>query len=122
MAEEVVEILDDFYILSTSARIDDRTRVLKHADMFAVFDRFGDMELSGPAELGIYHQDTRFLSRLVLRLGGKRPLLLSSTIKEDNASLAVDLMNPDLTLPGDLVVPRGTVHIARSKILWNSTC
>src|SRR5262249_5314277 len=89
---------------------------------FAVFDRFGDMELSGPAELGIYHQDTRFLSRLVLRLEGKRPLLLSSTIKEDNASLAVDLMNPDLTLPGDLVVPRGTVHIARSKILWNSTC
>jgi len=122
MTEELVETLDDFYILSTSARIDDRTRVLKHGDLFAVFDRLGDMELSGPPELGLYHQDTRFLSRLVLRLEGKRPQLLSSTIKEDNASLAVDLMNPDLTLPGDLVVPRGTVHIARSKVLWDSTC
>ena len=122
MAEELVKIQEDFYILSTSARIDDRTRVLKHGDMFAVFDRFGDMELSGPAELGVYHQDTRFLSRLVLRLQGLRPLLLSSTIKDDNASLAVDLMNPDLTLPGELVIPRGTVHIGRSKILWDSTC
>jgi glycogen debranching enzyme len=122
MAEELVKIQEDFYILSTSARIDDRTRVLKHGDLFAVFDRFGDMELSGPAELGIYHQDTRFLSRLVLRLQGKRPLLLNSTIREDNASLAVDLMNPDLPLPGDLVIPRGTVHIKRSKILWESTC
>src|SRR5258707_587526 len=122
MAEELVKIQEDFYILSTSARIDDRTRVLKHGDLFAVFDRFGDMELSGPAELGLYHQDTRFLSRLVLRLQGMRPLLLSSTIKDNNASLAVDLMNPDLTLPGDMVIPRGTVHIGRSKILWDSAC
>ena len=122
MVEELVRIRDDFYILSTSARIDDRTRVLKHQDMFAVFDRFGDMEPSGPAELGLYHQDTRFLSRLVVRLQGKRPLLLSSTIKDDNASLAVDLMNSDLTLAGDVVIPRGSLHMFRTKILWESTC
>ncbi len=94
MTEEVVQIRDEFYILSTSARIDDRTRVLKQDDTFAVFDRFGDIEEVGAGELGLYHRDTRYLSRLVLRLEGKRPLLLSSSVKDDNARLGVDLMNP----------------------------
>src|SRR5713101_515516 len=91
MANEVIRIHDQFYILSTSGRIDDRTRVLKHGDMFAVFDRFGDIERFGSSELGLYYQDTRFLSRLALRLENQRPPLLSSTIREDNAVLTVDL-------------------------------
>ena len=122
MAEELVRISEDFYILSTSARLDDRTRVLKHGDTFAVFDRFGDIDGFGPAELGIYHEDTRYLSRLVLRLEGRRPLLLNSSIRHDNASLAVDLMNPDLVGRCDTFVPRGTVHMFRSRILWDATC
>ena len=43
MTEEVVRVSDTFYILSTSARIDDRTQVLKQGDTFAIFDRFGDI-------------------------------------------------------------------------------
>ena len=62
MAEEVISISEDFYILSTSPRIDDQIRVLKHDDTFTVFDRVGDIENFGDEELGIYHQDTRFLS------------------------------------------------------------
>ena len=92
---------------------DDRIRVLKHDDTFAVFNRFGDITPSY-GELGIYHQDTRFLSKLVLRLEKERPLLLSSTIKDDNAILAVDLMNPDVWHDGAVVIPHGTVHISRS--------
>ena len=42
MAKEVIRIRDEFYIRSSSHRIDVRTRVLKQADAFAVFDRFGD--------------------------------------------------------------------------------
>ena len=49
-ADEVLRISDRFYILSTSARIDDRTRVLKHGDAFAVFDRFGHVEGAGTGE------------------------------------------------------------------------
>ena len=52
-ADEVLRISDRFYILSTSARIDDRTRVLKHGDAFAVFDRFGDVQGAGTGELGV---------------------------------------------------------------------
>ena len=112
---------DQFYIFSTSARTDDRTRVMKHGDTFAVFDRFGDIEQIGTGELGVYDHDTRILSRLSLRLDGHRPLLLSSTIKEDNAVLAVDLMNPDLPRDGDLI-PRGTVHIDRARVLLDGAC
>jgi glycogen debranching enzyme len=70
----------------------------------------------------MYYQDTRFLSRLTLKLGKDRPLLLSSTVREDNAVLAVDATNPDVSRNGETVVPRGTVHIYRTKILWKRTC
>ncbi len=123
MTDEVLRISDSFYILSTSARIDDRTCVLKHGDTFAVFDRFGDIEETGTGDLevfGIYDHDTRYLSRFRLRLAGSRPLLLRSTIKDDNALLTVDLTNPDVE--GAVRIPRGTVHVFRGRVLWNGAC
>ena len=122
MPKELIRVRDRFYILSTSGRIDDRTRVLKQGDTFAVFDRFGDIDSLRQRELGIYHKDTRFLSRLALRLGNQRPSLLSSTIREDNALMAVDLTNFDVRQGDQVVIPRGTIHIFRSKILWEATC
>jgi glycogen debranching enzyme len=122
MAREVIRVRNEFYIRSSSARVDVRTRVLKQGDTFAVFDRFGDIETFGTGELGLYYQDTRFLSRLTLKLGKDRPLLLSSTVREDNAVMAVDATNPDAWRDGEIIVPRGTVHVFRSKILWEKTC
>jgi len=122
MPKELIRVRDQFYILSTSGRIDDRTRVLKQGDTFAVFDRFGDIDSLRQRELGIYHKDTRFLSRLALLLGNQRPSLLSSTIREDNALMAVDLTNFDVRQGDQVVIPRGTIHIFRSKILWEATC
>ncbi len=122
MADEVIRVSEEFYILSTSARIDDRTRVLKDGDTFAVFDRFGDIEAFGSGELGIYHNDTRYLSRLTLRLSIGRPVLLSSTIKDDNAVLAVDYTNADVQCDNEIEIPRGTLHFLRSKVLRGTTC
>src|SRR5690242_16769471 len=119
---EVIRVRNEFYIRSSSARVDVRTRVLKQGDMYAVFDRFGDIETFGTGELGLYYQDTRFLSRLTMRLGKDRPLLLSSTIREDNAVMAVDATNPDARRDNEIVIRRGTVHVFRSKILWEKTC
>ena len=119
---EVIRIRNEFYIRSSSARVDVRTRVLKQGDMYAVFDRFGDVETFGTGELGLFYQDTRFLSRLTLKLGKDRPLLLSSTVREDNAVLAVDATNPDVWRDSEIVVPRGTIHVFRSKILWDKAC
>lgn len=122
MADEIIRVNDAYYILATSTRVDDRRRVLKHGDTFAVFDRYGDIDNVGPPEFGIYHHDTRFLSRCGLRLGSFRPLLLSSTVKEDNALMTVDLTNPDVTQVDSIVVPRGTLHVFRSKLVWDETC
>jgi glycogen debranching enzyme len=114
----VIRVEDRFYILASSSRVDDRTRVLKHDDTFAVFDRFGDVAPVGLGELGVYHEGTRFLSRLAVTLDGERPLLLSSTVTSDNSVLTVDLTNPDLARPGGTIVPRGTLHLSREQLLW----
>ena len=121
--DEVLSHHDKFYIQATSSRTDDRTRVLKHGRMFAVFDRHGDVQPVGFGEQGVYFDDTRFLSRLELRVGGRRPLLLSSTVKKENDLLAVDLSNPDLKeAGGSLTLARGELHVFRSTFLWNGVC
>ncbi|MBX3346038.1 MAG: amylo-alpha-1,6-glucosidase, partial [Nitrospira sp.] len=66
----------------------------------------------------VFHQGTRFLSRQEVFLNNDRPMLLSSTVKEDNALLAVDLTNPDLYRDGRIAIPRGSVHVFRSRFLW----
>ena len=83
------------YIQAVSPPSDERPRVLKHNDTFAVFDRQGDIEPGGLGEEGLYHDGTRFLSCLVLGLGATRPMVLSSHVRADNGLLAVDLTNPD---------------------------
>ena len=120
--DEVIEVNDRFYILATSSRMDEHVRVLKDGDTFALFDHFGDIQPIGLGEQGLYCEGTRFLSRLELRLGGERPLLLSSNVTEDNVLLAVDLTNPDLCVGDEVVVPRDSLHIARTKFLWQGTC
>ncbi|HLK89387.1 MAG TPA: amylo-alpha-1,6-glucosidase [Polyangia bacterium] len=121
--DELLQHQDKFYIQATSSRTDDRTRVLKHGRMFGVFDRYGDVQPVGLGEQGLYFDDTRFLSRLELRVGGRRPLLLSSTVKKENDLLAVDLSNPDLKeAGGSLILPRGELHVFRSTLLWNGVC
>ena len=120
--DDVIRVNDQFYILSTSSMADDRTRVLKHDDTFVVFDRHGDIRPVGQGVQGLYHEGTRFLSRLELRLGKDRPMLLSSTVRDDNGLLAVDLTNPDSYAHGEVVVPRGMLHISRVMFLWQGTC
>lgn len=120
--DDIIRLDDQFYILATSAMADDRTRVLKHAETFAVFDRYGDVQPVGQGAQGLYHQGTRFLSRLELLVNNGRPMLLSSNVKEDNALLAVDLTNPDASEQGTVVIPRGTLGIFRSIFLWQGAC
>ncbi len=85
-----------FSVGATASLQEQRPRTLKHGDMFGVFDHAGNV-LSGHGEPGgLYYRDTRHLSQLDLLLAGLRPLLLSSDVREDNATLTCDLTNPDL--------------------------
>jgi glycogen debranching enzyme len=121
--EDVIQIAEHYYIRATSSRADERTRVLKHGDTFGVFDRYGDVHPIGLGEQGLFHEGTRHLSRLEVRLGKLRPLLLSSTVNEANDILAVDLTNPDITSEdGHIQLPRGVLHVLKSKFIWQGAC
>ena len=121
-AAEIIEVGNQFYIRAQSSLADDRTRVLMAGDTFAVFDRYGDIQPLGFGQQGIFHQETRHLSNLQLRLAGVRPLLLSSAVRDDNVLFAIDLTNPDLALPSGETVLRGTLHIYRTKFLAPAAC
>ncbi|MGH8259097.1 MAG: amylo-alpha-1,6-glucosidase, partial [Steroidobacteraceae bacterium] len=96
--------------------------VLKDDATFGVFNDFGDIDAGARQEEGLYHEGTRFLSQLVLKLAGGRPHLLSSAVRRDNLLMSADLTNPDLYRGGRVVLPRGSLHIYRSKLIWKGTC
>lgn len=122
LANDVIEIGQKFYISASSSLADDRTRVLLHGDTFAVFDRSGDIQPVGAGKQGIFHNEMRHISRFELMVCGVRPILLSSTIREDNIMLAIDLTNPELDLDSGVHVPRGTIHIYRTRFLYCGVC
>jgi glycogen debranching enzyme len=112
-----------FAIPAAASLEERRPRTLKHDDTFAVFDQNGDaLSLPGNPE-GLFHRDTRYLSHLYLTLEGQRPLLLSSTLRDDNAMLTCDLTNPDLLdRDGRLLLGHDLLHLRRSRFLWGETC
>ena len=114
--------INNFIFELRRALADDRTRVLLNGDTFAVFDRGGDIQPVGFGQQGIFHNETRHLSRLEMLFCGFRPLLLSSTIREDNVLFGIDLTNPDIQLDSGASLPRGTVHIYRAKFLTELVC
>ena len=122
MENNPTQVEDTFYILATETTADYVTQVLKDGDTFAVFDRHGDIQAAGLGQEGLYHEGTRFLSRLQFKLGNARPFLLNSTVQEDNLLFVVNLTNPDVYRTGQLMLPRGTLHITRTKFLRQSTC
>lgn len=106
----------DYAILATEASADEGTHVLKAGDTFAVLDRHGDMHPGGLGQLGLYVEGTRRLSRLELGIGRHRPLLLSSTVTDDNSASIVDLTNPDVSTC-DHILRRETLHLQRSTVV-----
>ena len=111
-----------YHILAAASPADERTRVLKHGDTFAVFDHYGDIKPGGLGEGGLYHDGTRHLSCLLLEMEGGRPFFLSSTVRDENDQLAVALTNPDLLSNGQVRTPLGTLHLSLKKFLWQGAC
>lgn len=110
-----------FFVPATASLHERRPRTLKHGDTFAVFDHSGDAISGHGSPEGLYHRDTRHLSHFYLTLmGGVRPILLSSALRDDNATLTCDLTNPDIhDEGGECVLRNDLVHIRRTRFLWN---
>lgn len=109
---------DQCHIVASSSLTDDHIEVLNQGDTFSLFDRYGDIHSHRTGSHGLYHEGTRFLSRFELSLNGQRPLLLSSTLKETNIVLNVDLTNPDIIHGGQVEISRGALHLSRARFLW----
>ena len=85
-----------------------------------MFDSHGDIGVADGSD-GLFHCDTRYLSRLELLVNEMRPLLLGSNLRDDNSALIVDLTNPDLIADQRIVLEKDTLHILRTMFLWRDT-
>jgi glycogen debranching enzyme len=97
-------------------RVPHRLYALKDRDTFLVADAFGDVQGVGD---GLFHDDTRILSRYTLSLGTERPSLLSAAISQDNVYFTSHSANQRLPFPGGPIAPPGVLHIARKRFLWD---
>jgi glycogen debranching enzyme len=109
-----VSLPSEYAVVARGSRPGPLPFVLKDGETFAVFNALGDIRRDDGGDLGIFFEGSRHLSRFELFLWGQRPILLSSTVREDNCLLVADLTNPDVPAAG---VPRGIVHIRRTSVL-----
>jgi glycogen debranching enzyme len=113
---------NQYYILSTSPGLGERSLVLKQGDLFGVFDSSGNIDSELRYDEGLYFKGTRHLSKFTLSLflfgSLAKPHLLSSSVRADDVVLGADLTNPDVYASGRVVVPRGSIHLSRRMFLW----
>jgi glycogen debranching enzyme len=101
---------------SKEPRLPPRFFVIKQGDTFLVADAHGDIQ--GTAD-GLFHNDTRILSRFVFTLGGTPLSLLASDVSQDNVFFQFHGTNRPLPPLGDHSTPEGVIHIERKRFLWD---
>jgi glycogen debranching enzyme len=110
----VLKVGSAFYVLASSLSSRRTTRVLADGHSFAIFDAGGDIIESPLEALGLFHGDTRYVSRFELRINGEAPYFLNSFMSDDKAQLRVNLTNPDFALNGDgISLPRNSIQLER---------
>lgn len=120
--EPPFERISDYYIQPQTSLVERPLRVLKHNDIFAVLDSYGDIGVGSEGPEGVFLRDTRYLSKFDLRFEGKRPLLLGSVVEDDNASLSANLTNPDIQIGASICLPRDVIAMERTKLLFETGC
>jgi glycogen debranching enzyme len=90
---------------------------LKDGDNFLLADALGDIQGSDD---GLFFSDTRMLSRFELEVAGAHPSLLGAAVSQDNTLFTAHLTNRPLPALGERAIPKGVIHIERSRYLWDS--
>jgi glycogen debranching enzyme len=99
--------------------------VLKHDDLFAVFDPCGNihgrLHPVGPSSGadGLFQDDTRVLSLLRLEVAGQMPELLGGSVGLDNVVFSANLANPVFKDKSGRLVAPTQLHLHRRRLLWN---
>ena len=89
---------------------------IKEGDLFLYTDTLGQVPGRENAVLGLYHKDTRYLSRWDLTLAGRQPVLLSSTAERGHAA-TVELTNLEARSADGRTLPQATVHVRRTRFV-----
>src|SRR6516162_11235328 len=76
----------------------------------------GDIMPPGAPDVGFFYDDMRFLSRLELRAGGYRTVVLSSSTERTFLS-QIELTTGQSTMRDTYEIPEHTVHIRREQLL-----
>lgn len=90
--------------------------IIRGSTFFAA-NRQGDLTPPGAPQVGLFCDDTRFLSRLQLYVNGQEPIVLSST------TMGADMSRVELTVRGgslsgeNLDLPINTVYVHREQLL-----
>jgi glycogen debranching enzyme len=92
-----------------------RLFALKQGDTFIVADAYGDITGEGD---GLFHDDTRLLSRFRLSVAGRPLELLGGAVSEDNVVFTANLTNRPLPPIGGQSTRQGVIHVERSRLIW----
>jgi glycogen debranching enzyme len=91
-------------------------RVIKEDDLFLLTDASGDITRDDTYGMGFYTKDTRFLSRMELKINGQKPIVLSSDA-DQNYLARILLTNPHMEKDGQLILWRESIEIERKRFI-----
>jgi glycogen debranching enzyme len=104
------------FVMSVPKR---RRLVIKEGEIFVSSDEEGHIPAFENSPLGVYFRDTRYLSRLEMTIGGKAPVLLSSTADRDY-SCSIEFTNLECRGLDDAVIPQTSLHVRRTRLVADS--
>jgi glycogen debranching enzyme len=87
---------------------------LKGDQIFVTTNTTGDIPVGG--SLGLYHNDTRYLSLYTLTIEGKEPVLLSAS-SEHNFMANLQLTNPPIGLEDGTTILPNTISLRRNRLM-----
>jgi glycogen debranching enzyme len=115
-ADELIEIASPFEELPQMEPRRANILTLIDGKTFLCTTVAGDITPPGAPDVGFFHDDTRFLSHLELKVSGHRAAVLSSST-ENNFAAQIELTTGKITRWDDIDVPENTIHIRREQLL-----
>ena len=96
-------------------------RTIKYNDIFMVTDENGNITSDNNSGFGIYSDDTRFLSQLILKINDTNPVVLSTSTETGYSSVIIGTNVPmNDNLDNEKIIQQETVQIKRETIIYGS--
>jgi len=89
---------------------------IKEGDLFLYSNELGEIPGAKDSALGLYHRDTRYLSRHELTVAGRQPVLLSASAERGYAA-TVELTNLEARTADGRALPQASLHIRRTRFV-----